>query len=184
MDLHFKTRTPWRSWLERNHDSGIRELWLVFFKKHTGKPSISYAAAVEEALCFGWIDSIIKKLDDDRYARKFTPRTNDAKWSAVNLKRVEKLEAQGRMTEAGRAKIAKGVRPEVPPARLTIEMPQELTDALEKNRKAREFFDQLAPSYRKHYIGWIASAKREETRAKRVREAIGLLKQRKKLGLK
>ncbi|MDH3841162.1 MAG: hypothetical protein OES35_09605, partial [Chromatiales bacterium] len=82
---HFPDRDSWRAWLEKNHAS-CRGIWLVFFKKHTGRSSISYDAAVEEALCFGWIDSLIRRLDEDRFARKFTPRTDTKKWSAANLR--------------------------------------------------------------------------------------------------
>lgn len=181
--LPFENRDSWRAWLSENHDS-VREVWLVFFKKHTGKPNISYDAAVEEALCFGWIDSIIKKIDEDRYARKFTPRTDTCKWSASNLKRVKKLKASGRMTEIGLAKLGPDVRPQRPPSQRTLRVPKYFREALDRNQKAAQFFDELAPSYRRHFIGWVSSAKREETRQRRLTEAIALLAQRKKLGLK
>lgn len=99
--LHFKTPQAWRDWLHENHDREREGVWLIFFKKGTGKASVDYNAAVEEALCYGWIDSIIKKLDDEKYARKFTPRKHDSKWSELNKKRVEKLIKQNRMARQG-----------------------------------------------------------------------------------
>src|SRR5919206_1474760 len=102
--LYVKDRAAWRAWLEENHASE-REVWLVYYKKHTGRPRVPYDDAVEEALCFGWIDSLVKTLDADRYIQKFTPRVNARKWSRSNLERVKKLLREGRMTEAGRAKL-------------------------------------------------------------------------------
>jgi uncharacterized protein YdeI (YjbR/CyaY-like superfamily) len=183
MQRIFKTRESWRKWLDAHHDRA-REIWLVFYKKHTGKPCISYEDALEEALCMGWIDSLVKRLDEDRYARKFTPRTNPDKWSAANLKRVEKLESEGRMTEFGRSRIAPDVRPQKPVSSRTTEAPDYFLRALAKDRAARECFDELAPSHRRNYIAWISSAKREATRKKRVAEAIQRLREGKQLGLK
>ena len=181
--LHFEDRASWRAWLGEHHESE-REIWMVFFKKHTGLPNISYNDAVEEALCFGWIDSLIKKLDDDRYARKFTPRTNTAKWSELNIKRVEKLKAAGRMTPAGLAKIDASVKPAQSPSRRSLELPTYFRDALAGNETARLFFEQLAPSYRRNFIAWVHSAKRETTRRRRLAEALKLLENRQKLGMK
>lgn len=183
MQRHFKDRASWRAWLARNH-SDCPEIWLVFFKKHTGKKSISYDDAVEEALCFGWIDSLIKRLDDDRYLRKFTPRTDTSKWSAANLARIRKLTKAGRMTEAGLAKVLPDAKPQPAAASKPFEVPQFLADALAAHPVAKRNFDLLAPSYRRHYIGWLSSAKRPETRARRLDEAISLLKAGKKLGMK
>jgi uncharacterized protein YdeI (YjbR/CyaY-like superfamily) len=183
MELHFESREPWRGWLEAHHDD-VREVWLVFFKKHTGKPSIPYDDAVEEALCFGWVDSLIKRLDNDRYARKFTPRTDTSKWSASNLARFEKLEHEGLMTAAGRVKRDPAATPVIPPSQLAQEVPPSFQSALDANPEARAFFDGLAPSYRRQFIGWITAAKRETTRQRRVAEAIALLENHRKLGMK
>jgi len=183
MELHFTSRESWRAWLEKNHERSD-EVWLVFFKKHTDRPNISYDAAVEEALCFGWIDSLIKRLDEDRYARKFTPRTNTTKWSESNLARFEKLEASGRMTAAGRAVRDPSVTPVVPPSKRPLEIPAYFREALDGNEQARAFFDALAPSYQRHFVGWVDSAKREETRQRRLAEALTLLENHQKLGLK
>jgi len=170
------------------HHKSKPGIWLVFYKKGTGKPTIPYEAAVEEALCFGWIDSIIKKIDEEKYARKFTPRKDGSYWSALNRKRADKMIKQGKMTKAGLAKIetAKKTglwnqdgRPEI-----SWDVPPELAKALARNKKAKDNFDGLAASYRRHYIGWIATAKRPETKKKRVSEAIALLEKGMKLGLK
>ena len=138
----------------------------------------------EEALCVGWIDSLVQRLDEDRYVRKFTPRTNTSQWSESNLRRVEKLVAASRMTEAGLAKMSPGVRPEKPASSRTLEVPGFFAEALAANKPAKKFFDQLAPSYRRNIIAWVGSAKREETRKRRLEEALSLLQQGKMLGMK
>ena len=181
--IFFRDRAAWRKWLEKNHASHPG-FWMVYYKNHAGKSGVDYGASVEEALCFGWIDSLIHRVDDERYARKFTPRTNAAHWSAINLERVKRMKAAGRMKPVGLAKLAKGVKAYVPLMQRRIALPADLKKALEKNRRARENFERLAPGYRRHYVGWIATAKREETRARRVRKAILLLAANRKLGLK
>jgi uncharacterized protein YdeI (YjbR/CyaY-like superfamily) len=181
--LYVTDRGKWRSWLEENYDSQD-EIWLIYYKKHSGRPRIPYDDAVEEAICFGWIDSIIQKIDEEKFAQKFTPRKNTRKWSDANKKRVKKMIRQSRMTEAGLAKIHESVDLEASESRPELEIPPEFQEALEANDKAREFFNNLAPSYRRQYIGWISSGKRAETRRKRVKEAIELLEQNKKLGMK
>src|SRR5256885_14789235 len=105
--LYVTSRDDWRAWLEKNHETE-KEVWLIYYKKHTNRPRIPYDDAVEEALCFGWIDSIVQKIDDERYAQKFTPRKSSSKWSESNKRRVRKLLQEGRMTQAGLAKIGGG----------------------------------------------------------------------------
>lgn len=181
--VYLKTRREWRNWLKENHEKSDG-IWLVFYKKHTGKPSLDYEDAVQECLCFGWIDSIIKKIDDERYVRKMTPRKPNSQWSESNRARITVLRNQGLMTRAGISKVKEAEKngrwdeSEIPP-----EIPAELLNELAKNRIAETFFNQLAPSYRKQFIGWIASAKRKETIERRVMEAIALLEQGKKLGM-
>jgi len=102
--LHVTNRDEWLAWLRENHDTK-KGVWLLHYKKHTGKPSIPYDDAIEEALCFGWIDSIIKKIDDEKFARRFTPRKGKSRWSELNKKRARKMMKAGKMTEAGIAKI-------------------------------------------------------------------------------
>lgn len=161
---------------------------MIYYKKHAGKPSIPYEDSVEEALCFGWIDGIIKRIDDARCARKFFPRRSRSRWSESNKKRADRMISEGRMTEAGMARIddaknnGEWFKPNVVPKNLTI--PPFIKEALAKNKKASENFNKLADSYKKLYVRWISSAKREETRLRRLEEALELLEQNKKLGLK
>jgi uncharacterized protein YdeI (YjbR/CyaY-like superfamily) len=185
--VYVKTRKEWRDWLNQNHNKSDC-IWLVFYKKHAGKTTLEYEEAVEEALCFGWIDSIIKKIDDEKYVRKLTPRKADSRWSELNKKRITKLKKQGLLTEAGIMKVRdakesglwnKSDRPQIP-----LNALEELECALTKNKKAKNFFDQLAPSYQKRFVGWISAAKKQETKKRRLRESIALLEQGEKLGMK
>ena len=183
-----KNRAEWRAWLAAHHNNET-EVWLVYYRKKTGKSSVKYGASVEEALCFGWVDSIIKKLDDTKYARKFTPRKDSSKWSTSNKKRVEKLMRDGLMTEYGLIKVDAAKRcgswdNPVQKPELTYDMPAEFADALRENKRAQETYAHLAQTYQKQYLGWIETAKRPETREKRIRESILLLAEGKKLGLK
>ena len=186
-ELFVKTRKEWRDWLEKNH-AIFNEIWLVYYKKHTGKPRIPYDDAVEEALCFGWIDSIVKRLDEERFCQKFTPRNDRSQWSELNKQRAEKMIEQGLMTEAGlfKVRVAKksGEWDKKPSQNITSKMPREFKKALKSNKKASENFENLSPSYRKQYIGWIASAKRPETRERRILEVISHLEMNRKPGLK
>lgn len=99
--LTAKNRQQWRAWLQRHHQKE-KEMWLMSYKKHTGKPTIPYLDALKEALCFGWIDTLVKRIDDERYATRFTPRRLESQWSATNVKLYRALERAGLMTEAGR----------------------------------------------------------------------------------
>ena len=173
----------WRAWLIKNHASE-KEVWLVFPKTHTRQQTISYEDAVQEALCHGWIDSLIKRIDDRAYARKFTPRTDTKNWSALNKKRVAKLIQEGRMTKTGLAKFVQAgtsgtaaPKPRSLPAKF-------MEQALKGTPHAWAAFQRLAPSHQRAYTGWIADAKREETRQRRLAEAIRMLAENKKLGLK
>ena len=186
--VEVKNRAEWRAWLTANYDKEV-EVWLIYYKKKTGKTSVEYGASVEEALCYGWVDSIIKKLDDTKYARKFTPRKESSKWSPSNKKRVEQLIREGLMTEHGLEKVEAAKRAGnwdnlVQKPKLTFEMPPEFAEALRKDKRAQETFNKLAPTYQKQYLGWIEVAKRPDTKAKRINESIRLLAEGKKLGLK
>ena len=154
----------------------------MFHKAHTGVQSIRYEDAVREALCFGWIDSLIKRLDDDRYAFKVTPRQPTSKWSDINRNRWAELKAAGRLTSAGLAAAPTNnryaQRPVIP------DLPVYIAKALKANAKAWEFFQELAPTHRRHFVVWIHTAKRAETRERRIRESVALLAAGKKLGLK
>ena len=172
-----KTFTPrnsadWRKWLERNHDRE-QEVWLVYFKPASGRTGIDYETSVEEALCFGWIDSIIQKIDDEKYARKFNPRRADSQWSESNKRRVAKLVREGRMTEAGLAKIPFDVNaldPDQPKVqRPPVEMPAHVEQALQANPQVWAAFQKLPPSHKRSYIQWLADAKKPETLEKRLK---------------
>ena len=187
--IQVTTRSEWRRWLSKNHGRVKEGIWLVFHKKATGKPCIDYEAAVEEALCFGWIDSLVRRIDDDTYCRKFTPRKDRSAWSSLNKKRIAKIIKEGRITQFGLAKVDAAKRSgrwNLEPRRPVLKsyVSQELLAALGQNKKAKDAFEKLAPSHQKHFMGWILIAKRPETRAKRVREALALLERAQKLGLK
>ena len=186
--LELKDRAAWRDWLADNHDRET-EIWLIYFKKETGIPSIEYADSLDEALCYGWVDSLIKKIDEQRYARKFTPRKDDSKWSLVNKTRVEQLIQDGRMTEHGLKKVEAARQSgswdsPVQKPKLDFKMPAEFAEALKDNPRAEAAFKGLAASHQKQYLAWIITAKRPETRQKRIAESIQLLKDGKKLGLR
>lgn len=184
--LYVTDREAWRAWLEKHYRTE-KEVWLIFYKKHTRAPNIALDDAIEEALCFGWIDSLVQRIDDEKYARKFTPRKNSKTWSALNVERLRKLMKEGRMTEAGLVKIDPAVL-EGPSSPITKKKepatPAFMEQALRANKKAWENFTNLAPSYRRNYIGWITAAKKEETRQKRLAQSITLLERNEKPGLK
>jgi len=186
--LHITTRGRWRRWLAENHIREKHGIWLVFHKKGAERPLLDYEECVEEALCFGWIDSIIKRIDDNKYCRKFTPRKEDSRWSSTNKKRVEKVLREGRMTEFGLAKIEAAKRTgrweTDPRSVIDLRAPRDLSEALARNRKARDFFEMLAPTYQRQFIGWIVTAKKPETRARRLNETLALLQRGEKIGLK
>ena len=180
-----KTPDEWRKWLVKHHDSES-EVWLIFYKLHTGVESIAYLDALDEALCFGWVDSLVKRLDESRYARKFTPRKPDSRWSTINRKRYAALKAAGRPGPSGieRAPTNRSSGQGPPRFQMPRALPRYIQTALKKQPAARRYFEGLAPSHRRRYVGWIESAKREETKARRLQEAIHLLKAGKPLGLK
>jgi uncharacterized protein YdeI (YjbR/CyaY-like superfamily) len=142
--LYVKTRSEWRAWLQSSYQSK-NEIWLIFYKKHTRKPSLAYNDAVEEAICFGWIDSIVKRLDDQKYAQKFTPRKARSKWSLLNIQRAQKMIAEGKMTSAGllfyeqiKSGSNKIVQQKIKQKDLVI--PMDLAEALSHNKVAQENF--------------------------------------------
>ena len=179
------TLDEWRKWLTAHHDSES-EVWLVFYKQHTGVASIDYKDALDEALCFGWVDSLVKRLDDRRFARKFTPRRVNSRWSDVNRKRYAELKASGRLKAAGIARppTDRGYDPRPPRLELPSKLPSYIGAALKKRPAALGNFEALAPSHRRKYVAWIESAKREETKLRRLKAAISLLAAGKPLGLK
>jgi uncharacterized protein YdeI (YjbR/CyaY-like superfamily) len=173
--IFFEDRPAWRKWLEENHDKSS-EVWVLTYKTHTGRKCLNYGDALDEALCYGWIDSRLRRIDDERHMWRFAPRKLDSIWSLSNRTRVERLISQERMTAHGIKKVeaakrsgewAKATSPSKPPR-----MPMGLKDALMKNEKAWKNFQAFAKSYRTTYIYWVMAAKREETRKKRIREVV------------
>jgi uncharacterized protein YdeI (YjbR/CyaY-like superfamily) len=172
----------WHQWLHEHHDVES-EVWLVFNKQHTGMASVAYQDAVDEALCYGWVDSLIKRVDESRYARKFTPRRADSRWSPTNRRRYAELKAGGRLRPAGieRPPTDRGYGPR---PRLQARVPEYIETALRKRPAAWQHFEDLAPSHRRRYVLWIDSAKQEDTKVRRLAEALRLLAAGKELGLK
>ena len=179
----FKKRHEWREWLEQNHDKQT-EIWLVFYKVKEKKVSIKYEEAVEEALCFGWIDSIVKRIDDEKHMQKYTPRKVNSNWSASNKTRVEKLIKEGLMTEFDLRviEVAKenGSWNKLDSVDIRLEIPNALADAFKKNKGAKKAFEKLAPSRKKQFLWWIVNAKRDKTKEKRIKETVKLLVENKK----
>lgn len=166
--IFFESPAEWRAWLEANHDKAS-EVWVGMWKVGSGRPSINWAQAVREALCFGWIDGQARRIDDDSYMQRFTPRKSK-RWSAVNVALVEELEAEGLMHEAGRRAFAARDLSEEPysVSQRPDQLPPALDARLRENAEAARFWDASPASYRKMAAFWVTSAKREETREKRL----------------
>jgi len=173
--VFFATPEEFRAWLEEHHDAES-ELWVGFYKKASGKASITWPEAVEQALCFGWIDGVRRSLDDDSYTNRFTPRKPTSNWSLINVAKVEELEQRGLMAPAGRQAFERR-KPErtgvysserAQPAVL----PPEFEQRLRANPAATEWFEGRPPGYRRTAIHWVISAKREETRMRRLQQLI------------
>jgi uncharacterized protein YdeI (YjbR/CyaY-like superfamily) len=176
--IRMKDRDAWRTWLEKNHGQK-QSVWMLFPKKHTGKIALPYNDAVEEALCFGWIDSLVKKLDEESYIQKFTPRKKNSAWSLSNKKRVRAMIRLGKMTDAGLAKIVEakkdGLWSRLDAVERLTSMPKGFVAALRAAPAARKNFRNMSPSTRKQFLWFIESAAREETRKKRTALVVQLL---------
>lgn len=173
--LDVRDAREWRDWLGRHHLD--REGVLLVFHKG-GTPSITYDQALDEALAYGWIDSVIRKVDDEKYTRKFTPRRPGSVWSKLNVDRVSRLTREGRMTKWGLAAFSQRTSEVSLLEQFNagqIGTPPGFEAALKKDRKAWENYQRMAPSHRKRYFIWISGAKRQETREKRIAEAVQLL---------
>ena len=175
MELYLKNRKEWRRWLEKNH-STAEDVWLIYYKKLSGKPRIPYADAVEEALCFGWIDGKIRRINEDYYIQRFTPRRPGSRWSKYNLERVHKLIKEGQMTTTGLKayKIALD-KPELIYENRTDGdpvIPDDLMNAFSNNSLAYNNFLKFSQSSRRIYIDWLNSAKKTETRPRRIEKII------------
>jgi uncharacterized protein YdeI (YjbR/CyaY-like superfamily) len=175
-----KDRNEWRSWLQQNQTS--EEIWLVYFKKHTKKISIPYDDAVEEAICFGWIDGQVKRIDDERYMQRYTPRTLKSRWSVSNIERARKMIEQGSMTEKGLRVFQDGItNKRIIPSSKNFSVPADLKKALAENKKASMNFENFSPSAQLHYVYWVDDAKTDKTRKKRIKRSIELLENNIKL---
>lgn len=173
--VQMETRAAWRAWLTKNHASSPG-IWLVTFKKGSGKPKLDYDDLVEEALCFGWVDSRANALDVERSMLMLTPRKPGSGWSRTNKERIERLTAAGSMMPAGLAKVetakVDGSWSALDNSEALI-VPDDLAAVLAEHETARANFDAFAPSIRKQLIQWVESAKRPETRSTRVEKVVG-----------
>jgi uncharacterized protein YdeI (YjbR/CyaY-like superfamily) len=171
----FQNKDEWRAWLQENHKAQ-NEAWLVILKNHGTTPGVFYEEAVEEAVCFGWIDGVMKSATTEFYFLRFSPRKRGSIWSVSNQKRVERLIAQGRMTEAGMAKVREAKENGEWEATIrredTSSLPEDLQRALEGNTEAQANFEKFPASLKKQFLYWIASAKTEKTRQKRIRGVV------------
>lgn len=176
MELPFTKRKEWREWLSKNHAT-VKEAWLVFYKKPSGKSRIPYNDAVEEALCFGWIDGKLKRINNDYYIQRFTPRRRDSIWSELNISRVRKMISEGLMMKPGldafqvyldNPSLLAVRNMEIP------DIPDELLKKLKKNKTAFNNFQNFPVSTRRLYLQWVNNAKREETYSRRICKVLEL----------
>ena len=180
--MYVGDRAAWRAWLETNHATS-RGVWLVFDKKSARRDRLAYGDAVEEALCFGWIDSLARSIDEARYCQLFTPRKPKSTWSRSNKERVERLSAAGLLRPAGMAAIEEARRNGAwssLDAVDALEIPRDLARALAKAPTAKRNFDAFPPSARRGYLYWVTSAKRPATREKRIVAVVDLAKRNQK----
>jgi len=168
--VFFHSPAEFRKWLKKNHRTA-RELLVGYYKKDSGKPSITWPESVAEALCFGWIDGIRRSRDAQSYTIRFTPRRPRSTWSDINIRLVSELEAAGKMTDAGRAAFARRVpeksRTYTYEQRTPIRLAPALVRRFKKNNAAWKFFEARPPGYKKRAIAWVMSAKTEATRERR-----------------
>ena len=168
--IHPKSRAEWRKWLESHHATE-RDVWVRYDKQHTGKRALTWAEAVQEAICFGWIDTTVKRENEHTYVQRFTPRKKGSKWSALNQRYAKQLIADGKMTDAGLAVIDW-----TPPKKRIEKLPAKYERELKKDRDAWKALQALPRGEQLLYIRWIGEAKQEETRLRRLAQAIEKLK--------
>jgi uncharacterized protein YdeI (YjbR/CyaY-like superfamily) len=172
--IYFDGPAAWRSWLEENHATE-REVWVGYWKKSSGRAVLTWSEAVDQALCFGWIDGVRQSVDDDRSRQRFTPRRARSSWSRINVAKVSALEEQGLMTPAGRAAFEARV-PEREGVYAyendAVELPPAYAAQLAASPRAQAYFEAQRPSYRKIARQWVMSAKRESTRDRRMAELV------------
>jgi len=186
MEAFFRDRKEWRKWLEKNSNSAD-EMWMIIYKKHSGRKSIPYVDAVEEALCFGWIDGKIKRVNDEYFIQRYTPRRKGSRWSRYNIERVGKLIKEGKMTPAGldaynviftRPGLIYDNRASGDPV-----TPADLEAAMKENITAYNNYQRFSLSARRMYIDWLNEAKKAETRARRILKIVKSAEQNRKPGM-
>jgi len=174
-NLNFKTREEWRDWLTKNH-SKANEAWVILYKKNSEKNGLKYVEAVEEALCYGWIDSKMNRLDEDTFRQRFSPRRKNSIWSKSNKERAIRLIKEGKMTNAGYVSINEGKRSgkwqDAYTSKTIPAIPDDLQKTLQASPTALINFQAFPNSTKLIYIHWIQSAKRPETRAKRIKQVV------------
>lgn len=179
-------RSEWRDWLRENH-ARYDEVWLIYYKKHTGKPTVTYRESLEEALCFGWIDGIKKRIDEERYTHRFSPRAASSQWSEANIALAEKLIEKGLMDSPGLKAYERGKRyptsNATAPKQDVYSLSKDLEQEIRKSPRAWENYSAMAPSYQKKYAAWLMTAKRPETVKKRLKDTIERLEQNLKPGM-
>ena len=180
----FATQDSWRTWLAKNHSS-VDGVWIKFAKKSSGKKSVNYQEAVEVALCYGWIDGKVQRIDEDYYRQRFTPRRPRSKWSKINRDKVSRLIETGAMQPPGLAEVerakADGRWAAAYDSPKSIPVPKDFRQELEKHPVAREFFETINKSNRYAILYQIEDAKRPETRARRIAKFVDMLNERQKL---
>jgi uncharacterized protein YdeI (YjbR/CyaY-like superfamily) len=185
-----KDRKAWRKWLEKNYAKSPG-IWLIYYKKSSGKPRLEYNDAVEEALCFGWIDSTVRPIDNEKYMQRFTPRKPKSGWSGLNKQRIEKMIDQDLMTAAGLEKIEIAKKngsweslDKIYAPVEQLQIPADLEKAFSKNKKAKTNFHNFPIFTRRQFLYWINAAKRDETRKARIKHAVLMCAANKKPGIK
>jgi uncharacterized protein YdeI (YjbR/CyaY-like superfamily) len=181
--IFFSNQNEFRNWLEQNHQSET-EMWAGYYKVTTGNPSMTWSESVDQALCFGWIDGIRKKIDDESYCIRFTPRKPGSNWSKINIAKVEELTGKGLMQPAGIEAFNK--RKENNSGIYSFEneikdLPEEYAEIFKKYKEAWEFYASQPPSYLRTMTHWILSAKLEETKIKRLEKLISVSENRKRI---
>jgi uncharacterized protein YdeI (YjbR/CyaY-like superfamily) len=169
-------RQQWRNWLQKNHDKK-QSVWLIYYKKKSNKPTVSWSDAVNEALCFGWIDSQKKSIDEEKFKQRFSRRKTNSTWSKVNKQKIKLLTEEGLMTKAGLRMIEAAkqngswaILDEVE----ELIIPEDLEVAFKKRAGSKRYFLNLSKSKRRYYLQWLVSSKRQETRLKRIVEIVKL----------
>lgn len=181
--LYVTNRRAWRSWLSRHHKNATA-IWLVSFKKHTKKPSIPYNDAVEEALAYGWIDSIEKSIDKDSYAQRYSPRRPGSNWSEMNKERVRRLNKAGKMTRAGLAAMEDAPKAKSRVSRSRDVIPSDILKRLREDRQTWQNFQRFPSSYKRIRVGWIDAARMRPVEfEKRLRYFLKMTNQNKRFGM-